>query len=78
MVMATAGYKEGNDIVKQILDMRVVSKYRMARDLGVSGTQVYNWLRGVCSPSEKNYQKLLDYRLYVSRKQSVSEFKPRQ
>jgi hypothetical protein len=65
------GYRAGNDLVREILAMGVVSKYRMAKDLGVERQTVYNWLEGIFSPDERNYSRLKDYRLYVEKKAQV-------
>jgi len=75
IIMAEQGYKEGNQLVKEILEMGVVSKYRMAKDLEVSDTQIYNWLKGYSSPNEKNYLKLMDYRLYCQKLRARPQFR---
>lgn len=72
--MAEAGIKAGNEIAKEIISMGIVSKYRMAREMGISETQLYNWLKDASSPNEKNYLRLKDYRLYVERLKKVPKF----
>lgn len=71
--MAQPGIKAGNELVREILEMKLVSKYRMAKDLNVADTTIYNWLKGVSSPDIRNYVKLKDYRLHMDK---VKNFKP--
>ena len=75
MVLMEEGIKAGNELVKEILLMGVVSKYRMARDLGVEDATIYNWLKGLSSPNIKNYLKLKNYRLYAEKLKNLPRFK---
>jgi len=68
------GYKAGNDLVREILEMGVVSKYQMAKDLKVERQTIYNWYYGYFSPDEKNYSRLKDYRLYVDKLKRMPRF----
>lgn len=63
--MAEKGVDAGIDLAREILEYKGVSKYRLAKDLGVSDTQIYNWIRGVHAPSVKNYRKLKRYKDYL-------------
>lgn len=68
------GIQAGNDLVREILALKVVSLYKMAKDLGVNRQTVYNWKYGHCSPEEHNYMRIKDYRLYVSKLQMIGVF----
>lgn len=68
------GYQAGNELVKEILALKVVSKYRMAKDLGVNRQTVYNWIYGYHSPDEAHYTRLKDYRLFVDKLRMVGRF----
>lgn len=69
------GYPAGNDLVKEILSLKVVSKYKMAKDLGVNRQTVYNWIYNHTHPDEKNYMRLKDYRLYVNKLLMIGVFR---
>lgn len=69
------GYPAGNDLVKEILSLKVVSKYKMAKDLGVNRQTVYNWLYDHSHPDEKNYMRIKDYRLYVNKLLMIGVFR---
>ena len=73
VIMAEKGNPAGNDLVKEILAMGV-SKYRMAKQMKVSETQIYNWVKGVCSPSQKNFNRLQDYRYWLDKHNRIGDF----
>lgn len=68
--MVQPGIKAGNDLVREILAMGI-SKYRLAKDLGLSDTTVNNWVSGENSPSLSNFNRLQDYRNYNERIQRI-------
>lgn len=70
MTIMRAGNEEGIQIAKDIVAMGV-SKYRACKDLKISDTQFYNWLRGIHAPSEDNYRKLIQYKSYLKRLELV-------
>ena len=69
--MAKAGNRTGNELVREILKVQVngkrVSKYRLAKDLGVSDTCVDKWVDDESAPLPDNFNKLQDYLTYVQR-----------
>lgn len=59
------------EIINKIIKKRNISKYRLAKELGVSWNCLHLWCRGVFHPNKKNKIKLLDmykkYYIIVSR-----------
>lgn len=63
--MAEKGLEEGNNLVQKMIQDKLVTKYRLAKDLGVSETTVRDWCKDLKSPSRENYVRLKDYQLYL-------------
>lgn len=74
--MAEAGFKDGNQLVRELIEGKFVSKYRMAKDLQVNPKTVDKWVDGKGSPKKENYLKLKDYRLYLLKYGKRPPFKP--
>lgn len=70
MVIMEKGNPAGNELVREILAMGI-SKYKLHKDIGVSDTQVYKWVRGEQSPCQSNYQKLQEYWQYQNKLQRI-------
>lgn len=52
--------KTYQDMLQEILSSKEMSKYRLARIIGVRWATLHLWIKGVYSPSEENQVKI-DY-----------------
>lgn len=68
--MPSEGVREGNELVKKIMQQRqengkIMSMHRIAKVVGVDRLAVYKWVNGMCSPAHENYMKLVDYEQFL-------------
>jgi predicted transcriptional regulator len=54
--------KKGTQIVREMVSLGMISKYRLAREMGVSDTAVDDWILGKYFCEDRHLLKLLDVR----------------
>lgn len=61
MDLATLKNKLRGPLLRKTLKQAGVSKYRLARDLGISQRTLYLWQKGTVEPSDEYAEKVLIY-----------------
>jgi hypothetical protein len=49
------------DKLKELLEEKSVTPYRVAKEIGVSQTTIKNWVTGYTAPKERHIKALADY-----------------
>ena len=49
------------DNLKELLEEKSVTPYRVAKEIGVSQTTIKNWVTGYTAPKERHIKALADY-----------------
>ena len=49
------------DKLKELLEEKAVTPYRVAKEIGVSQTTIKNWVTGYTAPKERHIKALADY-----------------
>ena len=49
------------DTIKKILDEKKISKYRLAKTLGVTWATLQLWIKGAFLPNKSNQKKIKKY-----------------